>query len=630
MEEEYRASGAGKVFKAPEPELTDEERKQQIDMEKERYLQDPDQEDLSQQVNYSKEIDEESLTNRQKQKQDAEKWKEFDDAVAGAKSKEDLIEAGKIRKRLEGNWVSLATLAGETFIGIGADVFLPSPDPLSRGLNYGIGYGTNVFAQWLRGEEFSQGQAHAAGLFQAIPFGTVAKGAKGITRAIGKGAVGGVVGEQVRVGIDEKRVLTPEEVGYAGTFGGAFGGLTKGALDNVDLTSLKSRLSKQRRVVQNLDGTLSIADDGIDLAKQSAQPMMSKGIGDASSTGGKTRNTLPKDNEFHQLVMSLDQEGPYKLTPPGKFVSKTEDAIPEIQKLQDLTTQEIESLGSGFKTYMGKRPYKDAATPAGMERMQKEVNSTFEQLLGPDFDQDLVRGYMKAVADHEGALLKLQEILNDKTGKLWDRQHATALRNLEHSGRMLGNKGLFPAFNYPDTLDQTPLGKPKVKIEREGNRPDRTARGADFQRTLARVLGKPLSLEESILYWYDQDMFYFWKELTPLQRQQLVDSSRTRSGGRLKSELTVAENINQALEFMKFGKETMSGKLGRKLTPQERLEALVSQAQAELLKKRKYKGIDLKSSPRQGNVFYDIQTGKETDYRPDLTGKGAYYDIESE
>ena len=282
MEEEYRASGAGKVFKAPERELTDEEKKQKIDMEKERYLKDPDQEDLSQQVNYSKEIDVESLTNQQKQKEDAKKWKEFDDAVAGAKSKEDLIEAGKIRKRLEGNWVSLATLAGETFIGIGADVFLPSPDPLSRGLNYGIGYGTNVFAQWLRGEEFSQGQAHAAGLFQAIPFGTVAKGAKGITRAIGKGAVGGVVGEQVRVGIDEKRVLTPKEVGYAGTFGGAFGGLTKGALDNVDLTSLKSRLSKQRRVVQNLDGTLSIADDGIDGSK----PLMSSSSG--PSGGGRS------------------------------------------------------------------------------------------------------------------------------------------------------------------------------------------------------------------------------------------------------------------------------------------------------------------------------------------------------
>ena len=356
------------------------------------------------------------------------------------------------------------------------------------------------------------------------------------------------------------------------------------------------------------------------------------GTGGAFSTGGKAirRSVLPKNNEFHQLVLNFERKGPYKLTPSGKFVSKTEDAIPDISKLQELTTQEIESLGSGFKTYMGKRPYKDAATPAGMERMQKEVNSTFEQLLGPDFDQDLVRGYMKAVADHEGALLKLQEILNDTTGKLWDRQHATALRNLEHSGRMLGNKGLFPAFNFPDVLDQTAIGRSKKKIIREGNRPDRTARGADFQRTLARVLGKPLSLEESILYWYDQDMFYFWKELSPLQRQQLVDSSRTISGGRIKSELTVAENINKALESMKFGKETMSGKLGRKLTPEERLQALVSQAQAALLKKRKYKSRNLKTSPRQGNVFYDIKTGIETDYRPDLSGKGAYWDIDSD
>ena len=319
----------------------------------------------------------------------------------------------------------------------------------------------------------------------------------------------------------------------------------------------------------------------------------------------------------------------YNLSPPKPFVSKGEIDIPEIQRFQDWTTQEIEALGPAFKTYMGKRPYKDAATAEGLKRMVAEVNATFEDLLGPDFDRELVSGYMKAVDEHEVALKSLQELLN-KGGKLWHRQHATALRKLHHSGRMLGNKGLFPAWNFPDTLDQTPLGRPKVKITREGNAPDRTARGADFQRTLARVLGKPLNLKESILYWYDQDMFYFWKELSPLQRQQLVDSSRTRSGGRLKSELTVAENINQALEAMEFGKETMSGKIGRKLTPKERLEALVNQAQAALLKQRKYKGKNLKTSPRQGNVFYDIKTGIETDYRPDLTGKGAYWDIESE
>jgi len=237
----------------------------------------------------SKEIDVESLTNQQKQKEDAKKWKKFDDAVAGAKSKEDLIEAGKIRKdieeRLGNNWVSLSTLALETFIGIGADVTTPALlatplAPLYYPLNYSIGYGANILGQWLRGEEIKQGRAYAAGAFQTIPLGTAAKGVKGIARATGKGAVGSVVGEQVAVGIDEKRVLTPEEVAYAGAFGGTFGGISKSALDNVDITGLRNtlnRLSKKRQVVQNLDGTLSIADDGIDLAKQSAQPMRMAG-----------------------------------------------------------------------------------------------------------------------------------------------------------------------------------------------------------------------------------------------------------------------------------------------------------------------------------------------------------------
>ena len=253
----------------------------------------------------SEEIDVESLTNQQKQKEEAKKWKKFDDAVAGAKSKEDLIEAGKIRKdieeRLGNNWVSLSTLAFETFIGIGADVLLASPDPISRGLNYGIGYGTNILAQWLRGEEIKQGRAHAAGAFQAIPFGTVAKGVKGIARATGKGVVGSVVGEQVAVGIDENRVLTPQEVGYAGAFGGTFGGLTKGALDNVDITRFKNtlkRLSKKRQVIVNPDGTLSIADDSIDGSK----PLMSKGDTSGEDSLDDLKRKVIKDNLESDIV----------------------------------------------------------------------------------------------------------------------------------------------------------------------------------------------------------------------------------------------------------------------------------------------------------------------------------------
>jgi len=267
----------------------------------------------------SKEIDVESLTNLQKQKEDAKKWKKFDDAVAGAKSKEDLIEAGKIRKdieeRLGNNWVSLSTLALETFIGIGADVTTPALlatplAPLYYPLNYSIGYGANILGQWLRGEEIKQGRAYAAGAFQTIPLGTAAKGVKGIARATVKGGVGSIVGEQVAVGIDENRVLTPQEVGYAGAFGGAFGGISKSALDNVDITGLRNtlnRLSKKRQVIVNLDGTLSIADDSIDGSK----PLMSKGSGGGS--GGKITDLNADKLSVDELKNQLDDNISFEL-----------------------------------------------------------------------------------------------------------------------------------------------------------------------------------------------------------------------------------------------------------------------------------------------------------------------------
>ena len=53
-DDEYKGSEhASDVFKAPTPELTEEQKKQKRDMERGRYLENPEQEDLSQQVNYS-------------------------------------------------------------------------------------------------------------------------------------------------------------------------------------------------------------------------------------------------------------------------------------------------------------------------------------------------------------------------------------------------------------------------------------------------------------------------------------------------------------------------------------------------------------------------------------------------
>ena len=112
---------------------------------------------------------------------------------------------------------------------------VPGSRPLYYGLNYGIGYGLNYLAQKWRGEEFKPGEAIAAGGFQTIPFGTTARGLKGITRAGVKGATGAITGEQVRVGIDEQRPLTFTEAVRAGTFGGALGTTLKGAGEGIAL-----------------------------------------------------------------------------------------------------------------------------------------------------------------------------------------------------------------------------------------------------------------------------------------------------------------------------------------------------------------------------------------------------------
>ena len=94
-------------------------------------------------------------------------------------------------------------VALETGVGITADFLtapllaapFPGARPLYYGINYGVGYGTNVVAQRLRGEtEINQGEAHAAGGFQTIPMGTTLKGVKGLRRAMYKGAGAGLVG----------------------------------------------------------------------------------------------------------------------------------------------------------------------------------------------------------------------------------------------------------------------------------------------------------------------------------------------------------------------------------------------------------------------------------------------------
>ena len=106
-------------------------------------------------------------------------------------------------------------------------------------INFGQGAYTNYLVQkHLYGEdELNWGEILASGAAGAIPFMNIGA-SKGVAKVVGKagsvqrglvgGALTGIGTEQVRVGIDDNRLLTPQELAFAGSFGGVFGaGFTK-------------------------------------------------------------------------------------------------------------------------------------------------------------------------------------------------------------------------------------------------------------------------------------------------------------------------------------------------------------------------------------------------------------------
>ena len=143
------------------------------------------------------------------------------------------LEGGDFMEDPEGP--HYASIAAETAVGIGTDFatgwMLGTPlAGFYYPINFGVGYAANAGAQWMRGDwdEFSHGEAVAAGGFQTIPMGTTLKGLKGLRRAAFKGAAGGVGMAQLEVGIDEQRRLTAKEFVISGLTGGVVAGGFKG------------------------------------------------------------------------------------------------------------------------------------------------------------------------------------------------------------------------------------------------------------------------------------------------------------------------------------------------------------------------------------------------------------------
>ena len=145
-------------------------------------------------------------------------------------------------------------------------------------INFGQGAYTNYLVQkHLYGNEnINWGEVLGSGVVGSIPFmnfGASSKAAKFIGKAnsFKRAAVGGagfgVIGEQVRVGIDEKRVLNPGEVALAGGLGGVVGSAFKAP-----------QALKNRRLAKRLRRPALIGPDGkldlkaIEAARAKLQP----------------------------------------------------------------------------------------------------------------------------------------------------------------------------------------------------------------------------------------------------------------------------------------------------------------------------------------------------------------------
>ena len=125
--------------------------------------------------------------------------------------------------------------------------------------NFGQGAYTNYLVQkHLYGNEnINWGEVLGSGVAGAIPFmniGASAKAAKYVGKAgsVKRGIVGGLgtalVGEQTRVGIDEKRPLSLQEIAFAGGIGGTLGG----GLTSLGRKTRLNQLKKVRKTKNNL------------------------------------------------------------------------------------------------------------------------------------------------------------------------------------------------------------------------------------------------------------------------------------------------------------------------------------------------------------------------------------------
>ena len=353
-----------------------------------------------------------------------------------------------------------ASIAFETGLGVATDTvtaFLGWAPPAYALANFASGAVGNLIAQRIRGEtDISLGELLASGALGVIPGSTVGKTGKNISKVVGEagtlrraatiGGVSGVGAEQIRVGIDEQRLLTPEEILFAGSIGGAMGAGTQVALSSTAKHILKN-MKKHAMPVHAMSGSKYI--DPLDkptydlseliIPKQRGADKSGLAImNESGMPGGRLDIDLYKQTRNREAVSIY-------LTPRGKGVPFRIAQAATIASLNRKFGPNVKKLGlSGLKSLQA---HHNVPLKAGLPAFQGLVKDSpkYNKFMQLYYDELLSLGDMP-----KNIVPALGDTLTDKVsgGKQYNSPHYLIHKFIKD---VMGEDGL--EFWTPDELD---------------------------------------------------------------------------------------------------------------------------------------------------------------------------------
>ena len=279
------------------------------------------------------------------------------------------MENEELKKRILGMTTEIGGGIGTDFATTGLLAGGPAGVFAYGLINFGQGAYTNYLVQkHLYGNEnINWGEVISSGALGIIPFMNIGA-SKGISKFVGKagslqrGLVGGagtaIAGEQLRVGIDENRFLTPGETVMAGALGSTFGGIA----------GQTSKYLKVRKAKATLD---DIAQRRMPTTRfaQEATMMMNQGTGKQVIAS----STQPARNAFDPRVTGNIKALKDKLNAEAAVQRFTED-IPSKLDEQAVTNPTIDAA---LIRSISDIPAYRAVVPGGPEVFDYEVMRQF-------------------------------------------------------------------------------------------------------------------------------------------------------------------------------------------------------------------------------------------------------------